>query len=425
MKEYRLGDDFVNRGLERAVLAAAALDPEVFRAHLAGDPTIISQEREVWAELRPKLVRGEAAGGIVPSEWSPSGNPEAAVAELGRLRKLRVVAAELDPMLSALRDTNLTPEDVAGMFAARAAAANRKLSEAELDAGVPWAADLLDDVLEDVERRVEAKKNGATVLGVASTGIPPLDERIDGWDVYLHLIGGGPGVGKSTFLLDQARRTARQRVIALYVSFENIPQNLLRRVVCAVGGLDSMAARKGTVDKDAFFAASEEWRREEAPHMVLVDGGVHTTVAQVEAIARNAIRERDAASCVIYVDYVHQWAETAAEFADYASDRERYNALLAQLIALKDRLRVPIVGIMAQNRASNYTSTDLNSGFGTGKLEYGGDVVLFLTEVESDAKPPTVDVDLTLAKQRDGPKGEKIKLRVRRDLGHVGLRKDG
>src|SRR5882724_4187435 len=95
-------------------------------------------------------------------------------------------------------------EDSPAEILAGAEDALQKLRESRGKTECSRASDLAPSVLEMAEQRAQRwRETGKAAMGVES-GIRHLDEYLNGFNPGLYLLGGGPGVGKTSLCLQFA-----------------------------------------------------------------------------------------------------------------------------------------------------------------------------------------------------------------------------
>jgi len=138
------------------------------------------------------------------------------------------------------------------------------------------------------------------------TGISELDRALGGGLVPASaiLVGGDPGIGKSTILLQAAAALGRRGVSVAYISGEE-----------AIAQIQDRARRLGLADAPVKLAAETELRaiidgvKREKPQVMIVDsiqtmwsdaiGAAPGTVAQVRACAHDLVRFAKKSGCVL------------------------------------------------------------------------------------------------------------------------------
>ena len=70
------------------------------------------------------------------------------------------------------------------------------------------------------------------------------------------MLGGAPGVGKTSLALQMATAAAREGTPALYVTYENSPENLVLKWLCASARMTPTDIERGFADLDALEIAA-------------------------------------------------------------------------------------------------------------------------------------------------------------------------
>jgi replicative DNA helicase len=373
--------------------------------------------QEVWQHLTVAIELGQPLA--VPADWEPAPDPHAITQHLTDLHQRRLLAATQERLAAALFDSTLPAATLVALLeeeALRVQTAMRETAASRLQ----WASDVVPQVLAAADaRRQQREETGRTVLGVP-TGLVSLDEALNGLMEGLYLLGGPPGMGKTTLALQLAAHATRE-VPVVFVTFENAPMALTLKALCAADGVNPQDVYRGQADLTRLRAAARTWQPV-AARLALVEGSGRLTVAQVRAQALRAMQHHGTTQCLVIVDYLQLWAKVAEELRGSMSVRERVELLGSALRELAARLHSPVLALSSQNRAQGHYGNGkgtaaLDSLKESGDLEYMADVVLFLTEApERQARPPARAVDLTLAKNRHGDIG-KMGLIFRPDLG--------
>jgi replicative DNA helicase len=240
-----------------------------------------------------------------------------------------------------------------------------------------------------------------------STGFAKLDEMTGGLrGGQLVIIGGRPGQGKSALGMNIAWHVATRlfQPVAVF-SLEMSREDLLTRLICSAGRIDSQRFRAGYLNeserrklREAAQAATE------AP--IYIDDSSGTTLMDIRAKATKLRRKLGSLGLLI-VDYLQ-----LVNSKGRAENRNNeVGAISRGLKLLSKELDTPIITLSQLSRAVE-SRTDkrpqLSDLRESGGIEADADLIGFIFR-ESVYKPDREDLrglaELILAKQRAGPVG--------------------
>jgi replicative DNA helicase len=417
MGKVNLADEHVDPALERKFLASLAESPGLYWEH---DPNgrLFPSYEQAFQDVRGAIEAGEDVP-PVPDDWEPASDPTAALQRLRSAWKRRETAAVQELLSNGIGGQRSIEEtlDAAGDRLAKIEGELREDTAGTLQ----YPGDLMPEVLSTAKEARERVQAGGDALPGVRSGIDPFDEITGGFQEGLSIIGGGPGVGKTTLALQMAAHAAEHEAPALYVTYENSPEGLALKGTCATAGLSPQAVRRGQVPTKKVQAAAKRWK-EKARRLAFVEGTAELRTGQIRGKAKRHMARFDADRCLIALDYLQLYAKRAEQFGHLSDQRERVQAAGNAIRAVGMGLRSPVLAIASQSRkAGNYGGDDaqenetgsarMDSLKESGDLEYSADAVAFLTPPISnpDRASRTVEpnraVELTVAKNRHGETG--------------------
>ncbi|WP_176761023.1 DnaB-like helicase C-terminal domain-containing protein [Desulforhopalus singaporensis] len=209
-----------------------------------------------------------------------------------------------------------------------------------------------------------------------ASGFSLLDRAIGGIH-GINVIGGGPKVGKSTFVIQIASEMSRCKIPVLYYDFENGRQKIYQRTLsrlarmdlaemiaggCEPGGADEFAKACGVLEKMLFY-----WRivndRKITPELMK---------KHIEFIRH----ETRSDYTVVVIDSLHK-----LPFKEFAEKRVGIDAWLRQMESIRDDLQVSFLVISELSRGEGGAYDDLpHLGVfkGSGDIEYSADNAMVL-----------------------------------------------
>lgn len=423
---FELADEYTDPESERSVLRAILHDAELYW-ELDLPPEVFAEHRDAYDAVRSAYEADEAPPeGILgdTTEDASTGALEATDVHAlsGELKDLwqRRQLSELQQDTAAAVGSDAPASEVVEALVERAAQIEAALSR-DTAGRLTFPSDLVPDMLRTVETAREAfQANGDHVTGVRS-GLNRLDEILGGFQAGLTILSGGPGTGKTTLALQMGADAAESGTPVLYVTFENSPESLTLKGVCACGGLNSRDVRRGRLPLSDVRPAAARWQKK-AKRLAVIEGRPDLTRGQIRGKARRLMNRFGADRCLIVVDYLQLYAKAAEDLRHLRSLREKVEVMGNGLRDLGMRLRSPVLALASQHRGAGYGSggsASLDTLKESGDLEYSADAVAFLTEPEDRMETePARALDLTVSKNRHGETG-KLNLIFRPDVGKM------
>ncbi|MEP7218263.1 MAG: DnaB-like helicase C-terminal domain-containing protein [Bacteroidota bacterium] len=433
MKSFTLQQDFTDQKAEQELLSAISKDPGLYwRVKDLITDDAFYFELNTWQSIS-KAIESEQPLDL-PSEWAPAIDPVITantLAGLGQRRRL----ASLQEYFGVALFSGRPSREIANELVEEAA----KIAGSMKDAGpgvILWGDSLLLEVLQDAtERYQQCQATGRPVMGL-TTGLRQFDTKLNGLNTGLYLLGGGPSVGKTTLAMQIGANVVNvENTPVIYVSFENSPANLVRKIICARANTNLLHVLRGQADLPKLNDGAAQVK-DMLQRFALIEGTSSLKVSDVRAAARQVMNHCRAERCLIIVDYLQLWAKASRELRELTTVRERVEVLGAELRELAIALRSPVLALSSQNRDKGDYGKNQNNGSNSkkgnngnvsssgagldslkesGDLEYAADCVLFIVVSERSATPPARSVDLWIGKNRDAELG-KVELVFRPDI---------
>ncbi len=307
--------------------------------------------------------------------------------------------------------------------------AQSKLFKIANTASLQKFTDLRTELRETWERIEKLSQSKGELRGVP-TGFPALDNKLAGFQKSdLIILAARPSMGKTSLALDIARRVAVDHKIPVGVfSLEMSAQQLTERMLAASACVDSWKLRtgRGLTERDYENLQHAIGTLDEAP--VYIDDSATNTVLAMRAIARRLKMEKGLG--LVIIDYL----QLAAPSTNRAQDSmvQQVTEISRGLKAMARELEVPVLALSQLSRAVEQRGgrprlSDLRE---SGSIEQDADVVMFIHRedkdkrshegsgfdngYEGDFKKDVVDVEIIIAKHRNGPVGT-VKLHFKED----------
>lgn len=245
------------------------------------------------------------------------------------------------------------------------------------------------------------------------TGFPDLDDLTCGLAPgSLILLGARPSVGKTALAAAIAVNAARAGTPALFVSLEQTRPELVERLLCGEGRVNSHKVRRGAIAADEVDRLSRAGHAL-GPQKVWIDDQPGQRMLRIASVTRRMARRCGVG--LLVVDYVQ-----LIEPDNRRDPRpEQIGQSSRRLKALARELKTPVVALAQLNRdlekRSNHRPSlaDLQ---GSGSLEQDADLVLLLhrSDLYDETATPG-EVEVIVAKHRNGRTGT-VKLTFRAEF---------
>ena len=244
------------------------------------------------------------------------------------------------------------------------------VAERQVGDGLQAIDDLLGPAIEKAE---ELQRSGSTVTGI-STGFRDLDKKLAGLHpTNLIIIASRPGMGKSALALNMSQNVALNGNSVAIFSLEMSREEVVTRMLCAKGRIDSQKLRTGALNEGDFTKLSNAAGALYTQN-IFVDDSPGLTVTEIRAKCRRL--RRNPGLDLVVVDYLQLMDGSGQE------NRQQEIAMISRsLKSLARELHVPIIALSQLNRGVE-SREDKRPRLGdlreSGAVEQDADVVMFI-----------------------------------------------
>lgn len=404
------------------VLVGDKLSPEMFYETKFG---------EIYSALLSMYHSGKAIDLVtVRAELASRGKLEAVggAYELVRLAGRVASSAHLEYHALILRQMYIRREMIAGLHTLLASAADESMDLSDALADLHRLAGhlesgavsnnclrdmerLMQDTLEQMDKRVENNRNGITGI---PTGLRELDRLTAGWQQGdLNIIAARPSVGKTAFALHLALAAGRAGKHVLVNSLEMQGERLGDRWLCAqAANVDAGHLKTGLLDAGERQQALEAARLLSALPVYVDDN----PKMSMDHIRSSALLQKSKGRCdLLIIDYL-QLCEMKSGQKNRNREQEVAEASRKAKLIAKE-LDIPVILLCQLNRECEMRAdkrpalSDLRE---SGAIEQDADVVMLLYRPalygltsERRSKFPSEGLGMViLAKHRNGETGD-------------------
>ena len=356
------------------------------------------------------------------ADYEPTRDPVGAarrLVDLSHARHLAGVAPRLSQQLLAFSRGEVSLSEVTAEFSAAAAKGAEMATPAQ---PLRPVSDLLADVVADARARYEHyQETGDAVMGLR-TGISRLDDALGGLDAgRLTILMAAPNVGKTTLTNQIACKIAQDGTPVLFVSFENPPDDLIRKQLVRIGGFSALDVMRGRIAPDRITAAAHDLRRLVGDRLYYVGATAQTDVATIRGMAyRLKRRHPESGRVLIVIDYLQRLAAIkppgdGRRGAGFDDLRGNVSRVIQEIRDMAIELESHVLAISSINRtgyANENSRAGLASAKESGDIEYSAEAVLILDEDKENthSQPGMKPLRLRVEKNRFGLNGGLIPL---------------
>lgn len=226
------------------------------------------------------------------------------------------------------------------------------------------------------KEREEKAKQGVPI-GI-HTGLRTLDKALHGFQRgSVYILAARPAMGKTAFMLNIARKTAKHGNHVVVFSLEMTKRSLVDRMVIAESGINASEFRSGRLSQEEFILMAEAQERISILPLEINDNS-SISIQRIKAEARRLKRK---GKCdIIMIDYLQLIDTQALSFIGKTKNDE-VAALSRSVKILAKDIDIPVVILSQLNRDLEKRAdkipmlSDLRD---SGAIEQDADVVMFI-----------------------------------------------
>lgn len=284
-----------------------------------------------------------------------------------------------------------------------------KLGQTYVSEDKTWVgiADLSDIILDDYKKAKELQEKGE-ITGLTSVS-PDIDRKTGGWqNSDLIVIGARPGMGKTSYILQEMLINAKKGKASLFFSLEMSKKRIVQRLACIDLEIEYFKIAQGKMD-EAEETRYFSWMRNTAPNLpIIIDDTPSINFRQVADRTMFHKKEHDIKA--MYVDYLQLMSHPKKHITKAI---EIVGPASQEMKAIAKRCDIPVIVLSQLSRnvetrggSKRPTLSDLRE---SGQIEQDANVVGFLYRPEYYEITETEDgtstkglAELIVAKNRDG-----------------------
>jgi replicative DNA helicase len=261
-------------------------------------------------------------------------------------------------------------------------------------------------LVKTVEHIEVVNQTKGSLTGIA-TGFTDLDNITAGLqDSDLILVAARPSMGKTAFTLNIATYAALTGHTVAFFSLEMSKEQLVNRMLCAEGGIDSQRLRTGQLEKDEWDKLIQTANKLSHTNLY-IDDTAGIDVMSLRSKARRLQAEKQGLDLIV-IDYLQLMQGRTRSNSD--NRQQEISEISRSLKALARELHVPVIALSQLSRSVESRTvkrpmlSDLRE---SGSLEQDADIVMFLYRedyYDQDTENKNI-TELIIAKHRNGPIG--------------------
>lgn len=262
----------------------------------------------------------------------------------------------------------------------------------------------LSEAIKETEAEIDKRHRNRDVEGGSvRSGLLDLDELTGGFHAgELVIIAARPSVGKTALAMQVVEVAGEDKIPTLFFSLEQSRTELVSRMLCGRGQVDSHLVRTGRLGADEFSRLTDAATAIK-PLPIWINDNASQRVSGMLNVARKLMTREKIQ--LIAVDYL--------QLVTFAGDRQmnrndQVSTMTRELKLMARSLGVPLLLLCQITRDSERQNrkprlSDLRD---SGSIEQDADTVLFLHRAKARDESSSELIEAIVAKQRNGPTGD-------------------
>ncbi len=283
------------------------------------------------------------------------------------------------------------------------------VKDEQVKTGFVAVKDMLPEIIEDIEKRVELTRSKNRAITGLETGFYELDKKIGGLNNGdLVIIAGRPSMGKTSLALNMAYHISRNvgKSVGIF-SLEMSVNKLIDRFISMVSRIENRKLVNGYISDDEWDDLTGALSDLNKVKIFISKELRGLDVFKINAMARRLKAEQDV-SC-IFIDYIG----LVSPFGNsrVRSRQEQIAEISKAFKLLANELNIPVVVLSQLSRKTEQRDTkrpELADLRDSGAIEQDADVVMLLYNADfykQERKDPSL-TEVIIAKNRNGPIGK-------------------
>lgn len=256
------------------------------------------------------------------------------------------------------------------------------------------------------ERLGERIDNKGSIQGLA-TGFYDLDQTLSGLHKGdLIVVAARPSMGKTAFALNISSNVINNDKTVILFSLEMSSSQLIDRLICSIGNIDSHLYRSGELT-DSDYDKYSQTLSSLSGKKLFIDDKPNLTVGEIKSKCRKI--KRNYGLDLVIIDYLQQIQSESDK--NIYNRNEEIGQITRSLKIMARELNIPVVVLSQLSRAVEQRQdkrpmlSDLRD---SGTIEQDADVVAFLyrDDYYNEETEKKNIAEVIIGKQRNGPVGK-------------------